>query len=204
MQRRRRGEGVEKALVDRSVLNPESGCIEWTAGHSTSGYGRVRIDGVQKQAHRVAWELKNGPIPHGLFVCHKCDNPPCINVEHLFLGTSTDNNRDTVQKGRHAKTAKTHCPRGHQYSADNTYIIPSSGGRACKICREEYARLFYAEHREERIAYQRAYSRANRNKILLQKKEKYALTRRPTTDDAEPTRDGVRDQRDTRESKEKK
>ena len=82
----------------------ERGCIEWASVLSRSGYGRItdRKDGVklQLQAHRVAWEIANGPIPEGMVVCHKCDNRRCVNVEHLFIGTMSDNMRDMVSKGR--------------------------------------------------------------------------------------------------------
>jgi hypothetical protein len=83
----------------------ENGCWEWTALRSKLGYGRVCLWlGSKKHkytsAHRVAWQLKNGEIPDGLFVCHSCDNPPCMNPSHLFLGTPKDNAQDSVRKGR--------------------------------------------------------------------------------------------------------
>lgn len=68
------------------------------------GYGQVHVDGVgPRQAHRVAYELKNGPIPEGLVVRHLvCDNPPCINPDHLAIGTVKDNNYDSIRQSRHA------------------------------------------------------------------------------------------------------
>lgn len=75
-------------------------CIKTDWFLNYHGYGRKRLGGAQWYAHRYAWYLKHGPIPKGLFVCHKCDNPPCINVEHLFLGTQLDNMRDAARKGR--------------------------------------------------------------------------------------------------------
>jgi Autographiviridae endonuclease len=75
-------------------------CQEWDLGRTTDGYGHLRLNGGYAYAHRLVWEEVNGPIPVGLFVLHRCDNPPCINIDHLFLGTQEDNVRDMVTKGR--------------------------------------------------------------------------------------------------------
>lgn len=75
-------------------------CIVWT-GHKRYGYGQIS-DGTKKLlAHRVAFELANGPIAKGMVICHRCDRPECVNPEHLFIGTQADNIRDMVSKGRH-------------------------------------------------------------------------------------------------------
>lgn len=73
-----------------------NGCWEWTGGYHKFGYGRF----ANNVAHRVSYAYHNGPIPKGLCVCHKCDNPKCVNPEHLFLGTRKDNNLDRTSKGR--------------------------------------------------------------------------------------------------------
>jgi hypothetical protein len=78
----------------------ESGCHEWALSRDKDGYGLTTIDGRQEKAHRAAWVFHNGPIPNKMWVLHRCDNPSCINVSHLFLGTNQDNVDDMQRKGR--------------------------------------------------------------------------------------------------------
>ena len=77
-----------------------NGCWEWTGSRMRFGHGQIHIDGKSVLVHRFAWELENGPIPTGMEVCHHCDQPSCVRVSHLFLGTQADNMTDMVNKGR--------------------------------------------------------------------------------------------------------
>ena len=107
-------------------------CIEWQGSRDRQGYGKAWKNGANARAHRVAWEEANGPIPEGMCVLHHCDNPPCINPDHLFLGTRGDNARDMVKKGRHKSQLRTECPQGHPLVDGNIYV--NQGQRRCKTC----------------------------------------------------------------------
>lgn len=94
------------ARIKRATLETESGCWEWQLGKDRVGYGRLKVQlGSRSEfrytsAHRYAWELFRGPIPAGLNVLHRCDNRPCCNPAHLFLGTQKENIDDMHRKGR--------------------------------------------------------------------------------------------------------
>lgn len=93
-------------VSQRTRLVPETGCWEWTLTKERPpllAYGRCYFGKRYRHAHRVVWELLKGPIPEGMCVLHRCDNPPCCNPDHLFLGTLADNAADRDAKGRTAK-----------------------------------------------------------------------------------------------------
>lgn len=88
-------------VADSARPGMSTPCLEWTAYRDQGEYGHFKLAGSMPRAHRVAWELEHGKIPDGLQVLHKCDNPPCVRAEHLFLGTPADNAADRDVKGRH-------------------------------------------------------------------------------------------------------
>jgi hypothetical protein len=117
--------GVRAApIADRlerwSIPEPNSGCTLWLGAACKHGYGRIQVPGRgPKLAHRIAYEVKNGPIPEGLKLLHKCDNPGCINPDHLQPGTQAENVADMMAKGRENRDPRPY----HQGTKNpNSYI----------------------------------------------------------------------------------
>lgn len=93
---------IEKFWKKVKKTDDPNECWIWT-GYKHRGYGYIRTSRSNLRCHRVVYEITFGEIPEGLIICHKCDNPACVNPNHLFLGTTKDNIDDKVKKGRQSK-----------------------------------------------------------------------------------------------------
>ena len=115
-------------------------CIEWTGSVDRDGYGKLEKwhNGKRVQfAHRWAYIQAHGDIPEGMCVRHKCDNRPCINPDHLEVGTHADNMQDRLARGNHPLASATHCKNGHEFTEENTLWSTPKGRnprRSCRTC----------------------------------------------------------------------
>ena len=113
----------------------------WLGARNSDGYGELRINGKMYRTHRLAcWIYLNlNPDDSSKLALHeiRCKHRNCWNLKHLYIGNRSDNQRDAVIAGTHRCTRRTHCPQGHEYTPENTYITPN-GKRQCKICKRDY------------------------------------------------------------------
>lgn len=133
------------------------GCWLWMGSLSSKdpnkAYGTLHDKGKSLRASRIAWELANGkPFPSERMACHTCDNPRCVNPEHIYPGTARDNALDAIHRGRQhfPNRTKTHCVRGHPFSGDNFYF-DKDGERVCRACKRIRKYKSRATKRRERI-----------------------------------------------------
>lgn len=128
--------------VRARVIESSAGCWEWTGAINERGYGRTTWteDGIQRRVyvHRLVWLVERGPIADGLELDHLCRNKICCNPDHLEPVISAENVRraESYKIGAALQRAKTHCPYGHPYDEENTYLIPT-GGRGCRECKRD-------------------------------------------------------------------
>lgn len=143
---------VRLPIADRfwpKVEKSDDGCWTWQAARDRKGYGKIGAPGRAGWlfAHRVSYEIATGiTLTPDVLVLHRCDNPPCVRPDHLFLGTHADNVADKIRKGRQGDRRTATCSRGHTRDDDNIYVSPS-GNRTCKPCRLAYKRRWRQERR---------------------------------------------------------
>lgn len=137
-----------EAKVERIT---ESGCWVWTGALSGSGYGRVNVEGKNRQAHRTVYAMHKGAIPEGMQIDHLCKVRCCVNPDHLEPVTQLENLRraDHFAKGKF-KRAVTHCPHGHPYDGENLRVVTRSDGRVrrfCVTCNKAYCAANYLKRK---------------------------------------------------------
>ena len=109
-------------------------CWFWVGSCNSDGYGSLKVNGFSEKAHVLSYKMHFGSI-NGAHVLHRCDIPQCVRPEHLYLGTHGDNMRDRATAGTMGHLVfKTHCPQGHEYTLENTFVWARNGNRACRAC----------------------------------------------------------------------
>jgi hypothetical protein len=128
----------------------DGACWTWK-GTKINGRAYFHLSHTKRAiAARIMYALTRGPIPEGLFICHKCDNALCVNPSHLYAGTHQQNMADRDARGRNWQAKVTHCPRGHAYDQFNTRPKgPNGSHRACRACQ----RIHHANHLAKRSSY---------------------------------------------------
>jgi hypothetical protein len=116
-----------------------SGCWQWLGPKNCYGYGTAKMFNVRRMAHRLAYELFRGEIPEGKCLDHVCRKRDCVNPEHLRVVTNRENLfAPRSQSPAKVNSEKTHCPRGHEYTPENTFHAKGlRGGRVCRTCRHD-------------------------------------------------------------------
>ena len=153
---------LKEVFFENCVLDEGRGCWLFGAGTTTQfRYQQFWFADKRWQAHRFAWLLWRGEVPDGMFILHSCDVRPCVNPDHLRVGTQADNMQDKLRRGRYrnSHSDKTHCPQGHEYTTENTYRYRKS--RICRACHKNYsnayARRIQRDHSDWKNEKQREY-----------------------------------------------
>lgn len=141
---------VELRFEEKVIRPTWTKCWLWNGATGSGGYPQIYHNGRQRHGSQVSWEIKNGvPFPPGKMACHECDNPGCVNPDHIWPGTMSENIKDCVAKGRHwqgqinKSLTVIACRKGHEmvgYNRKPTF----RGGVCCRICaKEQYKKYYY-------------------------------------------------------------
>jgi len=134
-------------------INKTDTCWLWNSYVDKDGYGKFRFNKKDHRAHRFSYILYKGIIPKDLCICHFCDQPACVNPNHLWVGTKKENNQDRALKNRsnNQNKSKTSCPQGHKYDEQNTLTRTKKNGRLerrCRVCNKVNQKKSYYKTKE--------------------------------------------------------
>ena len=159
--------------VDKSGNEKYPDCWIWTGAPTSKGYGAFKYyqDRSAIGAHVSSHIFHIGEVPKGMLVCHHCDNPPCVNPEHLFLDTNSGNMKDMFAKNRqgYSNRKRTHCRKGHEFTPENIVTKTDSDGKIQRNCREcikisRKTNRNNPEKREKILKYDREYQKKYRQR----------------------------------------
>jgi hypothetical protein len=159
-------------------VNKTDSCWVWTGALNSKGYGSMGFEGKTMSTHKLSYLWFRGEIPEGMLVCHHCDNPPCVNPEHLFLDTNSGNMKDMFKKGRNGSSTKrqTHCKKGHSFEEFEPLVYIKKQGRQIgkeyRVCRE-CKRISDSKRVGKNIESMREYNLKNRDKLNEQQRNLY-------------------------------
>ena len=142
----------------------DTNCWVVTEGFNNRGYGKLPFSWEGRKSHRYSYYLNvDQNFDRSKLVCHHCDNPPCVRPSHLFLGTAKDNGQDMSKKGRSRGQKVTHCPQGHEYTKENTFIRKSKA-RQCLTCKRKqdltnHMKYYYQNHEKSKQLLRERYAR---------------------------------------------
>jgi hypothetical protein len=150
-------EYLTQRVLARCVTNSKTNCWEWQGPRDSRGYGHVAFPGYLATPPKYDGSFKTALVHRVMANCwdstlvvrHLCNNPSCINTNHLKIGTQKENIADTIRSGSHRNARKTHCPEGHPYDAENTIIYADNGThRRCRICTMNQRRERWIRHKK--------------------------------------------------------
>ena len=145
---------LQEVIDLNSIPEPNSGCWLWMrglAGGKVGAYPVWKWEGRRRQVSHLALSTRGIEVPRGADACHRCDNPLCVNPDHIFVGTRKINMQDAKAKGRLVGYGvRQFCKQGHPLSGDNLYVNPSTGKRRCRMCGKRWGRAHDAKRRSRR------------------------------------------------------